>query len=759
MKKQSIVLLMVLFVIVLAFTSCDAIGQHISSLHEHKWVEATCTTPKICSICNKIGSEALGHAEEVLEGKEATCTETGLTEGKKCSACNEVLIAQEIIPVKAHTEVIVAGKEATCTEAGFTESKSCSVCGLEILAQTTIDALGHDMSEATCDEASVCKRENCGHTEGEKLGHSYDEGTVTTNPGCESEGVKLISCTREGCDYSYEEKIDATGHEYTDTVVDPTCIEKGYTLHVCGTCGNSYKDSETDLVEHTYVGSVTTEPGCETTGIKTFTCSVDGCGNSYTEVLPANGHSEIAHESKAASCTEIGWEAYVTCENCDYTTYKEISATGHKGGKATCSALAECDNCGEKYGDYDLVNGHNYGEADCDSPASCTICGKTTGQAIGHADLTPVDHKCDRCQKVLSEHIDENGDHKCDNGCSEAIGTCEDADLDHDCDYGCNKYFGEHIDDNKDHVCDYGCLEAIGDHIDGDDANHTCDYGCNNPVAGEACVDEDRDHYCDECLGNVGGECQDDKDAQDDDHLCDYCNKPVDEDCYGGTATCTEKAVCAECGQEYGEILNHSYGDAVYTWSEDNSTCIATIVCGNDSSHVISESVTVITVTLNLSGEKVTFTYNVEFANGAFAAQSKTVDGEMTVENKIATVNAPAIAGRVASHNYVKFGLHNAEETHEFTIYYSELDVWDGTSVSESLEGSGTAEDPYLIQSAADFFARDIHAFKIKIKKLTPALNAYRQGQRDRNRRSGIISLSMCQRQPSPLESALKKTH
>lgn len=43
--------------------------------------------------------------------------------------------------------------------------------------------------------------------------------------------------------------------------------------------------------------------------------------------------------------------------------------------------------------------------------------------------------------------------------------------------------------------------------------------------------------------------------------------------------------------------------------------------------------------------------------------------------------------------------------THDSTYIAAELetDVWDGTSVSSSLSGSGAEEDPYLIQSCADF--------------------------------------------------------
>lgn len=39
---------------------------------------------------------------------------------------------------------------------------------------------------------------------------------------------------------------------------------------------------------HTYTSAVTTNPGCKTEGVMTYSCS---CGNSYTESIPATGHS------------------------------------------------------------------------------------------------------------------------------------------------------------------------------------------------------------------------------------------------------------------------------------------------------------------------------------------------------------------------------------------------------------------------------------------------------------------------------------
>lgn len=87
---------------------------------------------------------ASGHTEVVDAAVPATCTETGLTEGKHCSLCGEVLKEQETINALGHTPVAVAGKDATCTEAGLTEGSKCSLCGEVLEEQETIEALGHD---------------------------------------------------------------------------------------------------------------------------------------------------------------------------------------------------------------------------------------------------------------------------------------------------------------------------------------------------------------------------------------------------------------------------------------------------------------------------------------------------------------------------------------------------------------------------------------------------------------------------------------
>ena len=99
-------------------------GMHLGTLpeivlnvalpHEHSYeavvTAPTCTeggyTTYTCTCGDSyIADEtaALGHTEEIIPAVAPTCTETGLTEGKKCSVCGEILIAQEVVAALGHS--------------------------------------------------------------------------------------------------------------------------------------------------------------------------------------------------------------------------------------------------------------------------------------------------------------------------------------------------------------------------------------------------------------------------------------------------------------------------------------------------------------------------------------------------------------------------------------------------------------------------------------------------------------------------------
>lgn len=161
---------------------------------------------------HSIEFRCINHAEPLIDvqGTPATCTTSGLTDGKKCSECGYMVSGYNYIKPEHDVEHIYIAP--TCTSGGTNEWR-CKRCG-------EITGMGNQNSP---------------------LGHSYNEGVVTTEPTISSTGVKTYTCTR-------------CGNTMTETIPRLTIPASG--VKVTST-NNSYKATKTSVSTKTleYTGT------------------------------------------------------------------------------------------------------------------------------------------------------------------------------------------------------------------------------------------------------------------------------------------------------------------------------------------------------------------------------------------------------------------------------------------------------------------------------------------------------------------------
>ena len=159
-----------------------------------------------CNICGyrRTITPPHTHSLTLVLAVPATCASAGNIEHYRCTVCGkrfrdgagtQELTAEEVVIEKlSHTPEPIPAVPATCEQSGMTEGSKCSVCQEVITAQTTIPALNHDWQEATCETPKTCTR--CHVTQGKALGHDWGRYIVTTPATETSEGEETRTCRR-----------------------------------------------------------------------------------------------------------------------------------------------------------------------------------------------------------------------------------------------------------------------------------------------------------------------------------------------------------------------------------------------------------------------------------------------------------------------------------------------------------------------------------------------------------------------------------
>ena len=290
------------------------------------------------------------HTIVVQPAVEATCTSTGLTEGRYCSVCKYVITAQQETGKKDHEIVSVAPKQASCSEPGNQAHWKCRLCGTLFADEAgtktiqpeeiVIDQLGHDLRKVEAVAPTHTEDGNNAYYICRRCGSAFRD----------SEGKQPTTVQ--------DETLAAEGHkEVIDPAVKPTCTEAGKTegSH-CSVCGKILKaQEEIKASGHKEVIDSAVEPTCTKPGLTAGKhCSVCGKVLVAQDVIPANGHDEVIDPAVEPTCTKPGLTEGKHCSVCQEVLVAQnvISASGHKevvdqAVKPTCTkpGLTEGKHC------------------------------------------------------------------------------------------------------------------------------------------------------------------------------------------------------------------------------------------------------------------------------------------------------------------------------------------------------------------------------------------------------------------------------
>ena len=341
---------------------------------KHLKSEATCVSAavyyKSCSECGHHATDTFesgdinpdNHDTVPVEAKAATCTEDGWPAHDACKreGCG-YRNPNYLITYGGHSLNVHNSKKPTCAEPGWEAYETCERC--DYTTYQEIPALEHDWNDWTSNGDGT-------HTRTCKNDPSHTGTEACSGVDCGQTGACSV-CKGEYTAVPAE-------HEY-----EPWSYDAGEHWRSCIHCKASQKSNHSFEDMHS-------EATCASPDKYYKICSV--CSHQLApyasgDIDPDN-HDLIRHEAKAATCTEVGWEAYDTCSRCDYTTYVELTNGGHSlthhAAKApTCTeaghgaywVCTDChmmvDNNGNALTAVPVIpaTGHSY------QNGVCTVCG------------------------------------------------------------------------------------------------------------------------------------------------------------------------------------------------------------------------------------------------------------------------------------------------------------------------------------------------------------------------------------------------
>jgi len=256
-------------------------------------------------------------------------------------------------------------------------------------------------SSATCITLGTCT--TCG-------GQYYSAHTFPANQGWDSDAENhWVSCTV--C-HEAKTKVGAhffvQGNDSSCLKSAATCVSPPVYYTNCAYCYRKGTDTYVhpwygpDPNNHDLVHHDAKAPTCTEIGWDAYeTCQREGCTYTTKVEIPALKHKLVHHDAKAHTCTETGWEEYDTCSRCDYTTKVELLALKHDlvhhDAKApTCTEIGwnEYDACQREGCDYTTkveipAAGHDYTE-------------KVVKPTCGKGGYTL--HTCKKCNDSYKDH-------------------------------------------------------------------------------------------------------------------------------------------------------------------------------------------------------------------------------------------------------------------------------------------------------------------------------------------------------------------